>query len=85
MRTNSLPDKVIPWIVRICLVLLCLVTIYPFWYVFIYSISTGSAASAQQLILLPVQVTLENYRSVFQNDRILRAFLVSVSRELCCI
>lgn len=82
MRTNSLSDKAIPWIVRICLILLCVVTIYPFWYVFIYSISNGSAASSQQLIFLPVEVTMENYRSVFQNDRIVLAFFVSVARTV---
>lgn len=82
MRTKPSSNGVMPWLVRICLILLCLVTIYPFWYVFIYSVSTGSAASAQQLILLPVQVTTENYRSVFQNDSIVQAFLVSVMRTV---
>ena len=82
MRSNSLSDRLIPWVVRISLVALCVATLYPFWYVFIYSISEGKAAASQQLVFMPIKATFENYKSVFHNNKILQAFYVSVGRTV---
>lgn len=66
----------------ILLVLICIATIYPFWYVFMYSISDGTASAATPVILLPMKPTFENYRAVFANAGLVRAFMVSVSRTV---
>jgi len=61
---------------------LCIITLYPFVYVFMYSISDGIAASSRVITLLPVKPTLINYRTVFANQGILNAFNISVARTV---
>lgn len=64
------------------MVILCIVCLYPFIYVFAYSISDGVAASATNIILLPVKPTLINYKTVFANPTISNAFFISVARTV---
>lgn len=60
--------------------LMFIVCFYPFYYIFIVSISDPGAASRTPVGLLPVQFTLSNYRQVFELNGIFRSFLVSVLR-----
>jgi len=64
------------------LMVICLFTIYPFWYVFMYSISDGVKSAAQPVTFYPLSATFENYRAVFVNSGIMRAFFISVSRTV---
>jgi len=64
------------------MIVLCIVCLYPFIYVFSYSISDGVAASAKNIILLPVKPTLINYKTVFANKTITSAFFISISRTV---
>jgi len=79
---SSHSDRIIITIITITLLIVCILTIYPFWYVAIYSISDGLAASAAILKILPVKPTISNYLAVFQNGNIMNGFLVSVSRTV---
>lgn len=73
------------------LIVLAAATLYPFYYIFIYSISVPDEA-LKGVYLLPRGLTLQNYVQVFQQDNILWAFFISVSRTvvgtvltlLCC-
>ncbi|MDR1532949.1 MAG: carbohydrate ABC transporter permease [Clostridiales bacterium] len=63
------------------LLLLVLACIYPFYYIFIYSISDAKAASTgMSVTFLPVQVTLRNYMEVFKIEGMAQAALISVLR-----
>lgn len=75
-------EKIANGINYLLVFLLCVATVYPFWYVFMYSISDGIVSAAKPIVLLPVEPTLENYRAVFANTGLVRAFLVSVSRTV---
>ena len=75
-------EKIINGVNYLLLILLCFATIYPFWYVFIYSISDGIVTAAKPVMFLPIQPTMENYKAVFANAGLMRAFLVSVSRTV---
>lgn len=66
----------------ILLIILCIITLYPFIYVFMYSISDGIAASARVITIFPIKPTLINYRTVFANQGILSAFNISVARTV---
>jgi len=66
----------------IMLIGLCIITLYPFVYVFMYSISDGIAASSRVITLFPIKPTLINYRTVFANQGILNAFNISVARTI---
>jgi len=65
------------------MIALCVVTIYPFWYVFIYSLNTGADAMRGPIWFWPRVFTLDNYRYVAQNPYITNAFLVTIARVLC--
>ncbi|WP_435170618.1 carbohydrate ABC transporter permease [Paenibacillus glycanilyticus] len=60
------------------LVVLCL---YPFWYMFVYSISEPSLA-AKGVTLLPRGFTLFNYKKVMELKGIYNAFFISVIRTV---
>jgi putative aldouronate transport system permease protein len=64
------------------MVIICLLTLYPFVYTISYSFSDGHAVLSNPITLLPVAPTLNNYRAVFQNDDIIQAFAISVFRTV---
>ena len=56
---------------------------YPFYYVFIYSISDPYRASAGfGITLLPIKPTLSNYAEIFKTKGMLQASLVSIARTV---
>jgi len=65
----------------IVLLLMSFVCIYPFWYIFIGSISSPNIP-VRTLTLLPKQVTLFNYMEIMKQDGILQATIVSVVRTV---
>jgi len=64
----------------IFMLLFCLLCIYPFYYIFVYSFSNPQKADFA--VLWPVQPTLENYRTVLNLDGFARASLNSVLRTV---
>jgi putative aldouronate transport system permease protein len=63
------------------LTLFFFITIYPFYYIFIYSISDVIQAQ-KGIFLLPAGFTLDSYVSVFKLRGIFNALLVSVARTV---
>jgi ABC-type glycerol-3-phosphate transport system permease component len=63
------------------LLMFAFVCIYPFWYIFIATISNPNTYSRGSL-LLPGELTLFNYREVLKSKGIPRAVLVSVLRTV---
>lgn len=70
---------------QICMIvlfsLLFLLCFYPFYYIFIASLTNPQVPSSQ-IGLLPVRATLSNYQQIFAIKGIGRAFLVSVARTV---
>lgn len=56
--------------------------IYPFYYVFVYSLSDAKAAAAGGFLLWPQHFTIYNYQCIAKLPGIAFAFLVSVSRTV---
>lgn len=69
-------------IIYLIMVILCVATLYPFIYTFSYSLSDGRAVLSNPVTLLPVEPTFNNYRAVFNNKKIVRAFFISVFRTV---
>lgn len=73
------------------LTFLMIACLYPFYYIFIYSISDPQAAS-KGIALVPSDLTIDNYIRIFHLENILNAAAVSVARTvagtvltvLCC-
>ncbi len=72
--------KVFDIVLLLIMFTLCAVTLYPFIYVVSYSFSNGHAVLTNPITLFPVDFTLDNYRAAFSNDKITRAFSISVLR-----
>jgi putative aldouronate transport system permease protein len=56
--------------------------IYPFYYVFVYSLSNPESVRRAGLLLLPINPTFDNYRQIFGLSGFVHAFLVSVFRTV---
>lgn len=63
------------------LILLTLICLYPFYYIFIYSLS-GTVEAARGVILLPRGFTLYSYQKIFQINGIFSATVVTVLRTV---
>ncbi len=66
------------------LFMLCLafVTVYPFWYILVYSFNEGRDAAMGGLWFWPRKWTLQNYKYVLGNPYITNAFLVTIARTV---
>lgn len=89
-RTNSVSGVIFDIFNYIILSLFMLMCIYPFYYIFIYSISEPSKVVAG-ITLLPAGFTLDNYRKILELPGIGHAALISVLRTgigtfitVCC-
>lgn len=83
MKRHSLESEgwAFPAISYILLTLFFFITIYPFYYIFIYSISDVIQAQ-KGIYLLPAGFTLDSYISVFKLKGIFNALLISVARTV---
>ncbi len=84
MRKKKMPAKEI--VFQVCMIIifamLFIACFYPFYYIFIVSISDPQAAQATTISFLPIKLTLENYKKVFELNGIWRSFGVSVARTV---
>ncbi|MDR2515292.1 MAG: carbohydrate ABC transporter permease [Christensenellaceae bacterium] len=64
----------------ILLGIICLLMVYPFWYVLVLSFNTGSDAAAGPLWLWPRVFTLENYKYVFGYEALQIAYRTTLTR-----
>ncbi len=77
----STVDRVFYTVTYIVMTIILFLCFYPFWYVFIYSISDPIAAQTG-VTFLPKQVTLTNYIQVMQLEGIGKAFIISILRTV---
>ena len=75
-------NAVFDTILLVVMLFVSFATLYPFYYCFIYSLSTPLEMAKHRAFFLPVGFTLENYRVVFRNPLIMPAFFISVARTL---
>ncbi|MBD5467713.1 MAG: carbohydrate ABC transporter permease [Lachnospiraceae bacterium] len=56
--------------------------IFPFYYIFINTISSRSAVTRGEVLFYPIGLTLKNYLDILKVDDVFRAFGVSITRTL---
>jgi len=64
------------------LAVMALIMIYPFWELFIVSISPAEEASKTGLKIIPQGFTLEAYKEVFQSEQIWYGFMNTIFRTV---
>lgn len=67
---------------KLILIILAVVTLYPFWNTVVVSFNDATDTIRGGLTFWPRKVNLQNYKAVFASGTIYRAFLVSVSRVI---
>lgn len=75
---DPLDDKIFYVAVYIILGLLTLITLYPLIYIVSASFSDPYAVLAGRVFLTPVGFSLEGYKRIFANDRVLTGFANSI-------
>jgi len=64
------------------MIIILIVTLYPFWYVFAVSFNEGKDAARGGIYFFPRVFTIDNYKAVFKNKNLTTAFTVSTLRTL---
>ena len=66
----------------IIMIAICFITIYPIWYVIVNSLNEGMDAMSGGIYWWPRKFSLLNYKAVFQNPGIVKAFGVTASKTI---
>lgn len=84
MNKKRLPAKEIIFQVVMVIIFtgIFLSCVYPFYYIFISSISDPDAVQKSMITWYPLEPTLKNYAQVFKLNGIFNAFFVSVARTV---
>jgi ABC-type glycerol-3-phosphate transport system permease component len=81
MRTGP-SDRIISVITYTVFFLFTLACTYPFYYVFINTISNNKISERGQVLFYPIQVHLQNYIDAFRMPGLAEAAFISVSRTV---
>ena len=71
---SSASDRVLYGSIIVLLTLIGLIVLYPLLYVLSCSFSTPESVMAGEVILFPVEFSLEGYKAVFRTNRVLLGF-----------
>ncbi|MDL2232596.1 carbohydrate ABC transporter permease [Ruminococcaceae bacterium OttesenSCG-928-L11] len=82
MKFRTKEDYIVDTVNYILLGIVAIVTIYPFWYVFVLSFNDGYDALVKGIYFWPRKFVLDNYIAFFTDGRWLSAFGVSVVRTV---
>jgi putative aldouronate transport system permease protein len=75
-------DKMLQIFIYGVLALMAVVMLYPFWNSLVISFNTGRDTALGGLTIWPRAFTLDNYRVVFKDDRLIHSFSISVLRTV---
>lgn len=73
-RQTTLGSRLLDGVIIVLLLALVFVTLYPIYYIFIVSISDGSAVNRGDVKWIPHDVTIEAYKIIFKNKDIWHAY-----------
>lgn len=81
-KSGKKKDIIFSMINYTILIAFTIICFYPFYYIFLYSISSPAAAELHGIYLLPVEPTLKTYKELFEGGTIFMAILISASRAV---
>ncbi len=79
---ESVGDRMVSVVCYIVFAIAALLCIYPFYYIFINTISANDLSSRGAILFWPQQIHFKNYTSAMKIDGLLQAGLISVSRTV---
>lgn len=78
----SASDNVINIVTCIVYILFAFICVYPFYYIFINSISSNDLSANGKILFYPMGIQIKNYYNVFKLEGLFTSFIVSVERTL---
>ena len=81
-RKRTLEDWVLDSIIYTVMILVLILTVYPFYYVVVLSFNDGVDAYKGGIFLWPRAFTWANYKELLSDDSWLTAIFISVSRTV---
>lgn len=82
VQSKSMGERIFHIISTVIMVILILVSLYPFYYAIINSMNTGYAIQRGFSIFLPAEFTMESWRTVLSDSSILRALGITALRTV---
>ncbi len=82
LKKRNAGDVIFDIIIAITLIFLVVVTIYPFWNTIAISFNDGLDSVKGGVKLWPRKFTWQNYKVLFVDDRLFKAFTISVTRTV---
>ena len=79
---RTFADRLLVVIIYVGMVAFALSIVYPFWYLFVDSFNTPEASILDRVKLWPRDMTLDNYRKVFDSGIIGTAYLNSLFKTI---
>ena len=79
---RTLEDNVIDVCVYTFMIIIFIVTVYPFFYAFIISFNDGLDAARGGVYLWPRKFSLENYEAIFRDKSLIAGFGVTIARTI---
>ncbi|MRN54691.1 carbohydrate ABC transporter permease [Paenibacillus monticola] len=79
---SSTGDKILLSSIYTLLALLAFLSFYPFWNAAVISFNNGTDTMKGGITFWPRQFSLENYRVVFEDNRLINGFIISVLRTV---
>lgn len=81
-KIKSKEDIILDIIIYVLCAIVFIMTVYPFWYVFIISLNEGVDTALGGIYFLPRRLTLDNFKKFMTDITWLRALGVSVARTI---
>lgn len=81
-RVRGTQDTVIDALIYLVMILFSISIIYPFWYLLVDSFNTPAASVQDRVKLWPREITFENYRQVFANEIVGRAYINTILKTV---
>ncbi len=78
VKGKSFSDKVMAIVAYAISIFLCIIMIYPVWNIIVISFNDGLDTLKGGLTIWPRMFTLENYKAVFEDSRLINAFKISI-------
>jgi putative aldouronate transport system permease protein len=75
-------EKMLDFSIHTILILLALVTLYPFWYVMILAFNDSNVVNYSKIWILPGKFTLENFKVLFVTKVFYNGFVISILRTV---
>ncbi|CAH8714984.1 carbohydrate ABC transporter permease [Paenibacillus thiaminolyticus] len=82
MIRDSIGDRIFIAFIYVFLALLAFSTFYPFWNSLVISFNEGLDTAKGGITFWPREFTLENYRIVFEDSRLMNGFVIAALRTV---